>query len=45
MGILQMRCAILKVYPGEKWVLKVADMSDKQIYAVYMSFLNRGLLK
>jgi hypothetical protein len=45
MSIVQMRNAILKVYRGEKWILKVADMSDKQVYAVYMSFLKRGLIR
>jgi hypothetical protein len=39
-----MRKAILKVYPGEKWVHKVSNMSDRQIIAIYYKFLNENKL-
>ena len=41
----QMKKEILKVYPGPTWAFKVEKMSDKQIYSVYMRFLNQGKLR
>ena len=40
MSIEQMRVAISKVYPGEKWYQKVYKMSDSQVLAIYHKFLN-----
>lgn len=39
MSIQQMRSAIAKVYPGEKWQKKVAKMKDPQVLAVYNRML------
>lgn len=41
----QMKREILKVYSGPNWAFKVEKMSDKQIAAVYLRFLNQGKLK
>lgn len=45
MDINYMRSKIADVYPGDRWLLKVADMPATQVYAVYMSFLERKLIK
>ena len=39
-----MKREILKVYPGPTWAFKVEKMSDKQIAAVYLRFMNQGRL-
>ena len=44
MSVPDMRSAIAKVYPGQKWKFKVARMSDQQVIAVYYSFLHRKLV-
>lgn len=41
----QMKREILKVYSGPNWAFKVEKMSDKQIAAVYLRFMNQGKLK
>jgi hypothetical protein len=38
-----MRDAICAVYPNDAWKRKVANMDDNQVYAVYHSFLERGV--
>lgn len=40
MSISQMRAAVAKAYPSDKWTSKVQKMSDKQVYATYMRLLN-----
>lgn len=45
MDINYMRAKVASAYPGDRWLLKVADMPPKQVYAVYMSFLERKLIK
>ena len=40
-----MKREILKVYSGPNWAFKVENMSDKQIAAVYLRFLNQGKFK
>lgn len=42
MEISEMRKKIARVYPGEKWQNKVKNMDKKQVFAVYMRFLNDG---
>lgn len=45
MSIQQMRAAIYDVYPGRKWKIKVQNMPDDQVIAVYYSFLAKGKFK
>lgn len=45
MSVEQMRTAIAKVYPGEKWKTKVSYMKDGQVIAVYNKFLEDKKLK
>lgn len=45
MTVDRMRSEIAKVYPGTKWESKVESMSDKQVIAIYHSFLNTGMFK
>ena len=40
----EMRKAIEKVYKGDKWKRQVAAMPDRQVIAVYCSFVQRGLV-
>lgn len=42
MSVQQMRAAIYDVYPGRKWKIKVQNMPDDQVIAVYYSFLAKG---
>lgn len=42
MEISEMRKKISRVYPGEKWQNRVKNMDKKQVFAVYMRFLNDG---
>lgn len=42
MTVDQMRAAIASVYYGTKWKLRVADMLDRQVIAIYYSFLEHG---
>lgn len=42
MTVEEMRYAISKVYPGDKWRNKVAKMPDNQIVALYCKFLEGG---
>ena len=35
------RSELAKAYPGRKWYKKVLEMSDEQVHAVYINFLNR----
>lgn len=44
MTIEQMRKAIAKVYPNEGWHIKVSEMPDYQVIAVYIRFECDGLL-
>lgn len=39
------RTAVSKAYPGDKWKVKVAGMSDSQVHVLYMRLLNNGQLK
>jgi hypothetical protein len=45
MSIEQMRKAIEKVYPGDKWKKRVDKMSPNQILAVYNRMLDSRKLK
>lgn len=45
MTIEQMRGILSRVYISQFWKAKVAKMSEKQVYAVYMRFLEEGKLK
>lgn len=45
MSVQQMRAAIYDVYPGRKWKIKVQNMPDDQVVAVYYSFLEKGKFK
>ena len=45
MSIEQMRGILSRVYISQFWKAKVNKMSDKQVYAVYMRFLEEGKLK
>lgn len=42
MDVKQMREYILGMYPGDKWVYKVAHMNDNQVMAVYFSMKKKG---
>lgn len=42
MDISAMRNYILKMYPGPRWVDKVAHMNDNQVMAVYFSMKKKG---
>lgn len=35
------RCELAKMYPGKKWAEKVKNMSDAQVYRVFVSIRNR----
>lgn len=35
------RAELSNMYPGKKWVTKVANMSDAQVHAVYIECRNR----
>lgn len=45
MQVEQMKAAILAVYPGEKWRIRVSFMTDEQIFAIYQSFVRSGKIK
>lgn len=42
MDISSMRNYILKMYPGPKWIDKVAHMRDDQVIAIYFSMKKKG---
>lgn len=44
MSVDQMREAITKVYPAERWQKKVAKMDDDQVIAIYFKFAQSGKL-
>lgn len=41
MTVNEMREFIGNEYPGEKWRLRVANMSNQQVYAIYRSITSR----
>lgn len=45
MSVEQMRATLGRVYISQAWKAKVSKMSDNQVYAVYMRFLETGKLK
>ena len=45
MSVDQMREAITKVYPAERWQKKVAKMDDVQVMAIYFKFAQCGKLE
>ena len=45
MSVDQMREAITKVYPAERWQKKVAKMDDVQVMAIYFKFVQSGKLE
>lgn len=42
MTVSQMRTAIAGAYEGPRWKLRVANMPEHQVIAVYYKFLNDG---
>ena len=42
MNVSDMRNWLLKMYPGPKWLEKVARMPDNQVMAVYFSMKKKG---
>lgn len=42
MNVNEMRNYILKMYPGPRWVDKVAHMNDNQVMAIYFSMKKKG---
>lgn len=40
MSTEQMRVAISKAYPGERWAEKVKNMPSQQVRATYMRLMN-----
>ena len=42
-GLERMRSAIIDAYPGRKWELKVNEMPERQVIAVYNHFLRAGM--
>lgn len=46
MSVDRMRAEIIKVYPGRVgWALKVCDMPDEQVAAIYKRMLRNGQIK
>ena len=46
MSVDQMKAEIIRAYPGKVgWALRVYDMPDKQVAAIYKRMLNNGELK
>ena len=43
--IEKQRQALLAVYPGPAWKLKVSVMHEKQVTAIYLKFKKEGLIK
>lgn len=39
------RAIISWAYPGDKWLLKVTQMSPEAVHTTYMRLLNNGKLK
>lgn len=37
-----MRCQVVNAYPGKKWAKKVEQMSDEQIYRIFVSLRQRA---
>lgn len=42
MDVSKMRDHISKMYPGDSWKHKVANMRDNQVMAVYFSMKKKG---
>ena len=40
----QMRCALAQVYHGPRWVIRVQNMKDSQVIAMYKSMKQEGRL-
>ena len=45
MTVNQMRCKVAEAYSGPLWRLKVQEMPDKQIIAVYKDMEQRGVFE
>lgn len=43
MKVELMRSEIAKVYPGDSWKTRVKKMSEKQVIAIYHSFLRNDI--
>lgn len=43
--IVEMRRALISLYPGKKWASKVNKMSDSQIFAIYTQQKLSGKVK
>lgn len=39
------RAVVSRAYPGDKWLEKLAQMSDAQVHVMYMRLLNSNKLK
>jgi hypothetical protein len=44
MTVEQMREALYRAYPGEKWRTRVSKMAAGQIVAIYLSFKKDGII-
>lgn len=45
MTVDKMRCKVAEAYAGPTWRLKVQEMPDKQIIAVYHDMCERGVFE
>ena len=45
MNAQQMREAIKYVYPSQSWKLKVKEMTDQQVTAIYLRFKKEGKIR
>ncbi len=45
MHVDEMRAELMKLYPGEKWKMKVTAMSDDQVIAIWRRMLRDGQVK
>ena len=45
MKIDQMRDELIKAYPGPGWRMRVMEMGDRQVFAIYRSMQRTGRLR
>lgn len=45
MSTEQMKVMISWAYPGNNWLFRVKQMSEAQVYSVYMRLMNSGKLE
>ena len=44
-SVSEMRIAVSRVYSGRRWKIKVDNMSDRQVMALYYRFYHSGQLE